>query len=99
MFDDVLWGSVVHAVGDNVFEVHITYQPSMNRGSYKALERVRLVDPTATITPTFTTSSVLTRPSPIDDGSETGELVGKNVVLRVLERNQDNLHCEVSLMV
>ncbi|MCB2200043.1 hypothetical protein KQI63_11600 [bacterium] len=100
MFDDVLWGSVVHAIGDNVFEVHITYQPSMNRGSYGSLERVRLVDPTVYVSPSFTSSSLLNPPSQSGEMSdEHGRFVGKNVVLRVLERNQDDLHCEVSLMV
>ena len=100
MFDDVLWGNVVHVVGENVVEVHITYQPTLNRGSYQTLERVRLIGASKeSVLQTMPSISSTKKPQLERLPNQQDELLGRNLLLRVLERDQEHLHCEVNMML
>ena len=102
MMDDVIWGDVIHAVDLDVVDVHVTYLPTMNRGQYKTLERIRLMSPD-NLGPAM-------KNMPLSDSgfihlldqeiNSANDLVGRHLLLRVLERNdQDDLHCELNLIV
>ena len=100
MFDDVLWGNVVHVVDGEVVEVRITYQPTLNRGSYQSRERVRLmgeVQENGGITDAI--SNYLDVSAGVREAVDVSELLGRNLLLRVLDREQECLCCEVSLMI
>lgn len=99
--EDVLWGDVIHVVGGNVVDVHVTYQPSVNQSTYRTLERVRLLEPS--LRPGNGDGGMMPHgPSSLQRAINLQDqnLLGRHLLLKVVDRDDaDDLHCEVSLMV